>query len=286
MHPMLNTAIKAARRAGSIINRASLDLERLQVARKGPKDYVTEVDRAVEEAIIDILHTAYPDHAFLGEETGAHAPGSLAAKGSDMQDPSEETSTQGASSANSAASQAEYQWIIDPLDGTTNFIHGYPVYAVSIALSHRGQISQAVIYDPSRNELFTASRGGGAFLNDRRIRVSGLTRYHDALIGMHVPGSASNVAVSQRFTNVVSECASARRVGSTVLDLAYVACGRLDGFCATNLKKWDMAAGSLLVLEAGGLIGDFEGEQTWMEKGSVVAASPKIFTQMLTHLQA
>src|SRR5690554_2898446 len=248
MHPMLNTAIKAARRAGTIINRASLDLERLQVARKGPKDYVTEVDHAAEEAIIDVLRTAYPGHGFLGEESGTH----LAAGQADNE-------------------QAEFQWIIDPLDGTTNFIHGLPLYAISIALAHRGQITQAVIYDPSRNELFTASRGGGAFLNDRRIRVSGLTRYHDALIGMHVPGSASNVAVSQRFTNVLSECASARRVGSTVLDLAYVASGRLDGFCATNLKKWDLAAGSLLVLEAGGLIGDFEGEQTWMETGSVIA---------------
>jgi len=262
MHPMLNTAIKAARRAGAIINRASLDLERLQVARKGPKDYVTEVDRAVEDAIIDILRTAYPDHGFLGEETGTHP-----AAGQDE------------------GAQAEFQWIIDPLDGTTNFIHGFPAYAVSIALAQRGQITQAVIYDPTRNELFTASRGGGAFLNDRRIRVSGQTRYHDALIGAHVPGSASNLAVSGRFAGLLSECASARRMGATVLDLAYVACGRYDGFCGYNLKKWDMAAGSLLALEAGGLVADFEGEQGWMKSGSVLAASPKIFTQMLAHLQ-
>ncbi|WP_026067601.1 inositol monophosphatase family protein [Pusillimonas noertemannii] len=262
MHPMLNTAIKAARRAGAIINRASLDLERLQVARKGPKDYVTEVDRAVEDAIIDVLRTAYPDHAFLGEESGAHP----------------------AAGAKPDATP-EFQWIIDPLDGTTNFIHGFPVYAVSIALAHRGQVTQAVIFDPNRNELFTASRGGGAFLNDRRIRVSGQTRYHDALIGAHVPRSASDLTVAGRFSQLLAECASARRMGATVLDLAYVASGRLDGFCGANLKRWDMAAGSLLVLEAGGLIADFEGEQGWMQSGSVLAASPKVFTQMLAHLQ-
>lgn len=262
MHPMLNIAVKAARRAGSIINRASLDLERLQVARKGPKDYVTEVDRAVEDSIIDVLRTAYPDHAFLGEETGAHPAAGA-----------------------SADAEAEYQWIIDPLDGTTNFIHGFPVYAVSIALAHRGQITQAVIFDPNRNELFTASRGGGAFLNDRRIRVSGQTRYHDALIGAHVPRSASELTVATRFSELLAGAASARRMGATVLDLAYVASGRVDGFCGANLKRWDMAAGSLLVLEAGGLVADFDGEQGWMQSGSVLAASPKIFTQMLAHLK-
>jgi myo-inositol-1(or 4)-monophosphatase len=260
---MLNTAIKAARRAGSIINRASLDLDRLQVARKGPKDYVTEVDQMAEEAIIDILRTAYPDHGFLGEESGTHlAPGET------------------------AEDRPEFQWIIDPLDGTTNFIHGFPVYAVSVALAQRGQITQAVVYDPSRNEMFTASRGSGAFLNDRRVRVSGQSRYHDALLGAHVPNSAGGEFSGSRFTSMLSECASARRMGSTVLDLAYVACGRFDGFCGVNLKPWDLAAGSLLVLEAGGLIADFNGEQTWIKNGHVLAATPKIFTQMLGHLKA
>jgi myo-inositol-1(or 4)-monophosphatase len=262
MHPMLNTAIKAARRAGAIINRASLDLERLQVARKGPKDYVTEVDQAAEEAIIDILRTAYPSHGYLGEESGTHlAPGQ------------------------NADGSCEFQWIIDPLDGTTNFIHGFPIYATSIALLHRGQVTQAVVYDPSRNEMFTASRGGGAFMNDRRVRVSGQIRYHDALLSAHVPGSAGGNTISGRFTGLLSECASARRVGSTVLDLAYVASGRFDGFCGVNIKPWDMAAGSLLVLEAGGLIADFDGEQGWMESGNVLAGSPKIFTQMMAHIQ-
>lgn len=262
MHPMLNTAIKAARRAGTIINRGSLDLERLTVARKGPKNYVTEIDHAAEEAIIEVLRTAYPDHAFLCEESGEQ-PGKDQ-NGSDV---------------------PEYQWIIDPLDGTTNFIHGFPSYAVSIALLHRGQASQAVIYDPSRNELFTASRGGGAFLNERRVRVSGLLRYHDALVGTHVPGSASDLTVNPRYADMLAECASARRMGSTVLDLAYVACGRLDAFCGAKLKPWDLAAGGLLVLEAGGLIADFDGEQGWMNSGNVLAATPKLFPQMLSYLQ-
>ena len=261
MHPMLNTAIKAARRAGTIINRASLDLERLQVARKGPKDYVTEVDHAAEEAIIDILRTAYPTHAFLGEETGRSA----GAEGSEVEQP-------------------EFQWVIDPIDGTTNFIHGLPLYAVSIALRQRGQVTQAVVYDPSRNELFTASRGSGAFLNDRRIRVSGLRRYHEALLAAHL-GKASNNG-DPRFADMLEECTAVRRLGSTVLDLAYVAAGRIDGFCGVGLKPWDLAAGGLLVLEAGGLIGDFDGEQGWMESGRVIAATPKIFPQMLGYLQA
>jgi myo-inositol-1(or 4)-monophosphatase len=263
MHPMLNTAIKAARRAGAIINRASIDLDRLQVARKGPKDYVTEVDKAAEQAIIEILQTAYPDHGFLGEESGVIlAPG---------QNPD---------------ATAEYQWIIDPLDGTTNFIHGFPVYAISIALAHRGQITQAVVYDSTRNELFTASRGGGAFLNDRRVRMSGQTRYHDALLGAHVAGSAGAMKnTSSPFSGMLSDCAAARRSGSTVLDLAYVAAGRLDGFCGVALKPWDLAAGSLLILESGGLIADFDGEQGWMKSGNVLAATPKIFTQMLAYLQ-
>lgn len=259
MHPMLNTAIKAARRAGSIINRASLDLERLQVARKGPKDYVTEVDHAAEEAIIDTLRTAYPAHSFLAEESGSVA------------------------GENASGDDPEYQWIIDPIDGTTNFIHGLPLFAISIALKHRGQITQAVVYDPSRNELFTASRGGGAFLNDRRIRVSGQLRYHDALLAAHLSSAAMNGNPS--FTDMFADCTAVRRLGSTVLDLAYVAAGRLDGFCGVGLKPWDLAAGGLLVLEAGGLIADFEGEQQWMKTGAVIAATPKLFPQMLGYLK-
>lgn len=261
MHPMLNTAIKAARLAGNIINRASLDLENVSVARKGPRNYVTEIDHAAEQAIVDTLRTAYPDHSFLCEESGE-----IAASMADSSEPS------------------EFQWIIDPLDGTTNFIHGFPSYAVSIALLHRGQLTQAVIYDPARNELFTASRGSGAFLNDRRIRVSGELRYHDALIGTHVPGSASEATVNARFADMLGECAAARRMGSTVLDLAYVACGRLDAFCGVNLKPWDLAAGGLLILEAGGLVSDFEGEQSWLKSGNVLASTPKLLPRLLGYM--
>jgi myo-inositol-1(or 4)-monophosphatase len=256
MHPMLNIAIKAARRAGTIINRASLDLDRISVARKGPRDYVTDVDRAVEESIVETLHAAYPDHAVLGEEFGLQGP-----------------------------DQAEFQWIIDPLDGTTNFIHGLPNYAVSIALTQRGQVTQAVVYDPSRNELFTASRGSGTFLNDRRVRVATRTRYSEALLGAHWPRSSDTDAGGGRFRQMTEHCSGVRRLGSTVLDLAYVATGRLDGFCGLKLKPWDLAAGSLLVQEAGGLVADLDGEQGWMDTGNVLAASPKIFTQMLAHLQ-
>jgi myo-inositol-1(or 4)-monophosphatase len=256
MHPMLNIAIKAARRAGTIINRASLHLERLNVARKGPRDYVTEVDRAAEEAIVETLRTAYLDHAVLGEEFGHQGP-----------------------------DQAEFQWIIDPLDGTTNFIHSLPTYAVSIALTQRGQVTQAVIYDPARNELFTASRGSGTFLNDRRVRVTGQTRFHDALLGAHWSGSSDPSFGPSRFQQMAQECSAVRRMGSTVLDLAYVACGRLDGFCGLGLKPWDLAAGSLMVSEAGGLIADFDGEQDWMESGNVLAATPKVLTYMLGTLQ-
>ena len=155
---------------------------------------------------------------------------------------------------------------------------------MSIALTQRGQVTQACIYDPSRNELFTASRGGGTFLNDRRVRVSGRIRYHDALLGAHWPNSGDMEQGSARFRKMAENSAGVRRLGATVLDLAYVACGRLDGFCGVGLKPWDLAAGSLLVLEAGGLVADFDGEQGWMDSGNVLAASPKIFTQMLAGL--
>ncbi len=258
MHPMLNTAVKAARRAGAIINRASLDIERLQVARKGPRNYVTDVDQAAEEAIVDVLRTAYPEHDFLCEEAGVLR----AREGEGRPD-------------------AEYRWIIDPLDGTTNFIHSYPVYCVSIALLHRGQLNQAVVFDPNRNELFTATRGAGAFLNDRRIRVSGRTRFSEALLGEHIGRSARELDAGSPLAGMLGESASVRRAGSIVLDLAYVAAGRLDGFCGLDLKPWDMAAGALLVLESGGLIGDLEGEQGWMDSGNVLAATPKVFARML-----
>jgi myo-inositol-1(or 4)-monophosphatase len=252
MHPMLNTAVKAARKAGSIINRASLDVDLVKVASKGRGDFVTEVDRAAEQAIVDILLKAYPDHAILAEEAGA-------------------------------SGDSEYTWIIDPLDGTTNFIHGFPQYAVSIALRHREQITQAVVYDPTRNELFTATRGRGAFLNERRIRVSRRSKLSECLIGTGFPfRSFEHLDEYVRmFRGVTEHTAGIRRPGAAALDLAYVAAGRLDGFWEIGLSPWDMAAGSLLILEAGGLVSDFKGEPAYLEEGRIVCGAPKIFPQLL-----
>jgi myo-inositol-1(or 4)-monophosphatase len=259
--PMLNTAVKAARKAGNIINRASLDIERLGVATKGHNDFVTEVDQAAEAVIIETLLGAYPTHAVLAEESGLR--GAPQPEGND------------------------YTWIVDPLDGTTNFIHGFPQYSISIGLQHNGQMTQACVYDPSRNELFTATRGRGAFLNERRIRVSKRTKLADSLIGTGFPfrSTADKPELLDRylklFRSMMLRTAGIRRPGSAALDLAYVACGRYDGFWEAGLAPWDMAAGSLLVLEAGGLVGDWNGEQAYLEKGEIVAGTPKVFGQML-----
>ncbi len=259
MHPMINIAVKAARRAATIINRASFDLDQVRVSHKGHNDFVSEVDHAAEQAILDVLKQAYPDHAILAEESGASA---------NLHDENENV------------------WIVDPLDGTTNFIHGFPQYAVSIALRQRGQITQAVIYDPTRNELFTATKGVGAFLNEKRLRVSKRDKLADALIGTGFPYSdLSGLDDYLKMFKVMTEkSAGLRRPGSAALDLAYVAAGRLDGFFEKNLKPWDMAAGSLLVSEAGGIVSDFTGEGHHLDKGDVIAGSPKIFAQMLNVL--
>jgi myo-inositol-1(or 4)-monophosphatase len=256
---MLNTAVKAARKAGSIINRASLDLDLVKVAAKGRSDFVTEVDRAAEAAIIETLKQAYPSHEILAEESGASRPDG----------------------------GAEYTWIIDPLDGTTNFIHGFPQYAVSIGLQHNGQITQAVVYDPTRNELFTATRGRGAFLNDRRIRVSRRAKLSESLIGTGFPFRKLDHLDEyvRMFKLITEQTAGIRRPGAAALDLAYVACGRLDGFWEFGLSPWDMAAGSLLILEAGGLIGDFDGEHDYLTGGHVVCGTPKVYPQLLALVQ-
>jgi myo-inositol-1(or 4)-monophosphatase len=264
MHPLLNTAVKAARRAGTIINRASLDLDLLKVGRKAPNDFVTEVDRAAEAAIIEVLSSAYPDHDFLAEETG----------------------TAGAANKAAARAASEYVWIIDPLDGTTNFIHGFPQYAVSIGLSYRSQITQAVVYDPVHNDLFVASKGKGAMLNDRRIRVSQRDRLDESLIGTGFPFrnfDSLDLYVSM-FKEFTQKTAGVRRPGAAALDLAYVACGRLDGFFEIGLMPWDAAAGALLITEAGGLIGNFKGEENYLFHENIIGASPKVFGQMVTML--
>jgi myo-inositol-1(or 4)-monophosphatase len=255
---MLTTAVKAARRAGNIINRGARDLDLLTVTAKGPKDFVSEIDRAAEAAIVETIHASYPDHAILAEE----------------------------GTARDGNTGAEYLWIIDPLDGTTNFLHGFPQYCVSIALAHRNVVQQGVIYDPVRNDLFTATRGRGAFLNDRRIRVSKRTHLRDALIGTGFPfrdGSYLDTYLAM-MKAMITETAGLRRPGAAALDLAYVAAGSYDGFFEVGLNPWDVAAGSLLVLEAGGLIGDLSGEGDYLYGGQVIAASPKIFAQMVTLL--
>lgn len=255
MHPMLTIAVKAARRAGGIISRASQDIDLLTVKHKNHNDFVSEVDRAAEDAIIDILREAYPDHAILAEESGA----------------------QGAS---------EYQWIIDPLDGTTNFLHGFPQYAVSIALAHKGVLSQAVIYDPVHNDLFTASRGRGAYLNDRRLRVSKRLYLKDTLIGTGFPYTDYTHldTYMAMLRDMMQKTAGVRRPGSAALDLAYTAAGRLDGFWEIGLRPWDIAAGCLLVQEAGGLVGDFLGNENYLQSGNIIAGNPKIFVQLLQTL--
>jgi myo-inositol-1(or 4)-monophosphatase len=260
MHPMVNTAVKAARRAGSLINRGALDIDRIAIARKQPMDFVTEVDRAAEQAIIDILKEAYPDHAILAEESGAFEPKDLA---------------------------AEYTWIIDPLDGTTNFIHGFPQYAVSIGCTFRGQLQHGVIYDPVHNDLYTATRGMGAYLNDRRLRVSKALKLEEGLIGTGLPfGESKHMTRYLRILReIMVRAPGIRRAGAASLDLAYVAAGRLDGFWEMGLKSWDMAAGALMILEAGGLVADFEGGEKFLESGAVVAGTPKVFAPLLAIVQ-
>ncbi len=258
LHPTLTIAVKAARRAGGIINRGARELDLLTVTSKGPKDFVSEVDREAERTIVETLLGAYPDHAILAEEGTARG-------------------------ANAAA---ENLWIIDPLDGTTNFLHGFPHYCVSIALQHRGQITQAVIYDPVRNDLFTATRGRGAFLNDRRIRVSKRDHLRDCLVGTGFPfrdGTYLDTYL-RMMKAMIEQTAGLRRPGAAALDLAYVAAGFYDGFWEVGLNPWDVAAGSLLIQEAGGLIGDLIGDADFLNGGQVIAATPKVFPQMVAAL--
>jgi myo-inositol-1(or 4)-monophosphatase len=255
LHPMLNVAIKAARAAGAIINRAALDIESVRVSQKQVNDFVTEVDHASEEAIIETLLTAYPGHAIWGEETGR---------------------TRG-------AQDSDHVWIIDPLDGTTNFIHGFPVYCVSIALTVKGKVEQAVVYDPTRNDLFTATKGRGAFLNERRIRVSKRTQLGQSLISTGFPFRKGDnfQAYLAMMGEVMQRTAGLRRPGAAALDLAYVAAGYTDGFFETGLSPWDVAAGSLLVTEAGGLVGNFTGEPEFLEHKECLAGNPRIYGQLV-----
>ncbi|KAA1194395.1 inositol monophosphatase [Pseudohalioglobus sediminis] len=256
MEPMTNIALRAARKAGENVVRASDDLDRIDVVAKGVNDFVSEVDINAEQEIIYHLQKAYPDHAILGEETGL-----------------------------TGNADADYQWIIDPLDGTTNFARGIPHYAISIACLHKGKLEHAVIVDPVRREEFTASRGRGAQLNGRRMRVSKRTSLDGALLGTGIPfkGHCDErlEAYAKSIEVLAGQCAGIRRGGAAALDLAYVAAGRLDGFWEIGLEKWDIAAGALLVKEAGGLVADIDASDNYLESGNIVCGNPKCFKAVL-----
>lgn len=256
MEPMINIALRAARKAGENIVRASDDLERFEVRAKGVNNFVSDVDVAAEKEIIYHLHKAYPDHAILGEETGL-----------------------------SGSEDADYRWVIDPLDGTTNFVRGIPHYAVSIACLYKGKLEHAVIVDPVRREEFTASRGRGAQLNGRRIRVSKLPGLDGALLGTGIPFKDhcdDKLGPYSKAVEVLAgQCAGIRRAGAASLDLAYVAAGRLDGFWEIGLAPWDIAAGALLVREAGGLVADIDASENFLQSGNIVCGNPKCFKAVL-----
>lgn len=247
MHPMINIAMRAARSAGSVVLRYHGRIDTLNVSRKGLNDFVSEVDRASEQAIIETLRKAYPDHAILAEESGRQEGN-------------------------------EYQWVIDPLDGTTNYLHGFPQFAISIALKHKGVLQHGVVYDPLRDEMFTASLGGGALLNDRRIRVSSQKTLEGSLLGTGFPfrDFRHMDAYMAMFQDLVKQASGIRRPGAAALDFAYVAAGRLDGFWELGLSEWDLAAGALLVKEAGGTVSDIAGGGRFLETGNVIAGGLRI----------
>jgi myo-inositol-1(or 4)-monophosphatase len=247
MHPLLNIAIQAARQGSKTVLRFMDRLDSIEINRKARHDFVTEVDRRCEQDIIQTIRKAYPEHAVLGEESG-YSDGD------------------------------ECCWIIDPLDGTTNYIHGFPHFAISIAVKIQDSLEAGVIYDPVRNELFAAARGKGATLNERRIRVSPTKKLEEALIGTGFPARemAHFQAFLQVFEKIFPQCTGVRRAGSAALDLAYVAAGRLDGFWESHLKEWDMAAGALIVQEAGGIVSDYQAQQNHLKTGDIIAANPKI----------
>lgn len=258
MHPYLNIAIKAARRAGTIITRSMEQLDKLRVYEKGLNDLVTSVDRAVEEDIIETIYKAYPNHAIIGEETGEH-PGE------------------------------EFTWVIDPIDGTLNFVHGFPQFCVSIAVLYQDSIEHGVIYDPISQDLYTASRGRGAQVNGRKIRVSEKIGLTGSLIASSFPYRNREASIDKHmdiFKEIFVKCADIRRTGSAALNLAYIAAGRLDGFWESHLQSWDIAAGILMVKEAGGFVSDFAGEYSCLDSGNVVAGAPKVHAELLKLIQS
>lgn len=262
MNPILNTAFKAARKAGDMMIRASNNLSAIKVDSKAFNDFVSDIDKMSETILIEALQEAYPQHKITTEESGSHGK-----------------------------TNADYEWIIDPLDGTTNYLHGHPQFAISMALLHKGVLQEALVYAPERNDLYLASRGKGALLNDRRIRVSNRIELNQCLIGTGFPVVDQSMMDTYLaiLKDILGKTAGARREGAASLDLCALATGRFDGFFEFNLKPWDIAAGALIAKEAGAIVTDMHGEQNWLESGDIVAANPKVLAQMLqiiaTHLK-
>jgi myo-inositol-1(or 4)-monophosphatase len=252
MHGMVNIAIRAARRAGEIMIRQLNRLDSLEVAEKGHNDFVSRVDQMAEEAIIEVIRDHYPDHAIIGEESGE-------------------------------SGEHEVQWIIDPLDGTTNYLHGFPVFSVSIAVMEKNELQHGVVYDPLRQEIFSASRGQGAQLDGHRIRVSKRTSLQGSLIATGFPYRMTEDHIDiylKMLREVMIQSAGVRRPGSAALDLCYLAAGRVDGFWELGLRKWDVAAGALIIREAGGRISDFRGTDNFLESGNIVGGTPKVYAAL------
>jgi len=250
MHAMLNVAVMAARRGGDTLIRQMPKLSKLKVEQKGRNDFVSEADLAAERAVIATIQKHYPDHAILAEESGAQG-------------------------------ESEYTWVIDPLDGTTNFLHSFPVFCVSVALMHNGRVEHGVVYDPLRQELFTASRGQGAQLDGHKIRVTGRVDLERALLGTGFPFRDSNMAIPpymKMLEKAIKETAGIRRGGAAALDLCYVAAGRLDAFWETGLAIWDIAAGALIIREAGGIISGLDGSEDFLNTGHVLTGTPRIYS--------
>jgi len=249
MHPLLNVAVMAARRAGSTLIKKMVNLDKLKVEQKAHNDFVSDADRAAEKAVIDCIHKHYPDHAILAEESGA-------------------------------SGDSDTVWIIDPLDGTTNYLHGFPVWAVSIGVQEKGRMEHGVVYDPLRQELFTASRGQGAQVDGHKIRVSGLQDLQRALIGTGFPFRDADMEITP-YMNILSKTilntSGVRRAGAAALDMCYVAAGRLDAYFETGLSPWDLAAGALIVREAGGIVSGLDGSENFLETGHVLTGTPRIY---------
>ena len=272
MNPILNTAFKAARKAGDMMIRASANLDAVKVDSKAFNDFVSDIDRQSESILLDTLFYSYPTHLVRSEE-GGYFRASKTREGVTIEQ----------MDAADVPAVPEYEWIIDPLDGTTNYLHGHPQYAISMALLHKGKLQEALVYAPERNDCYMASRGQGALRNDRRIRVSNRIELNRCLIGTGFPVVDQSMmdtylAILKDF---LAKTAGGRREGAAALDLCALACGRLDGFFEFNLKPWDIAAGELIVQEAGGIVTDMQGNESWLESGDVVAANPKVLAQML-----